>query len=181
MVKYLFLKVLFLVLFALAYVLVPLALPLIVLIVIIAEGVKLIKNGDNPFISINAQGVSIIIGFVVILASFSFIDKINKWLTTAEYALPLVFSIVTILGGFYAISLARREGYNYYMNAKINLLTKFHPYLIILSGVLKLVAISTLIKNHTLVGTIETVGIVLFVLSIAMYVFRTVHIYMENK
>ena len=181
MVKYLVLKILFLVLFALAYVLVPLALPFIFVIAVIAEGVNCIRNGNDPDFSLKTQGVFIILGIVLIIASFSFMTKITNWLTTADYALPLVFSIVTILGGIYSMRFIKRERYNYYMDDKINLLTKFHPYLIIVSGALKLLAISKLIKIHTYISVIEIVGIVLFVIAIAMYILRTVHIYMQNK
>ena len=182
MIKYLVLKILYLVLFALAYVLVPIALPFIFVIAVIVEGVQCIRRGDDPFISIKTQGVFIIIGIVLILASFSFIQKINNWLTTADYALPLVFSIVTILGGCYAPRLVKMEQRNYYyIHDKIDLLTKFHPYLLIGSGALKLLAISKIIKKAAYITALESVGIALFVIAIAMYILRTVYIYLQNK
>ena len=187
MFKYIFKKVFALILFALAMVLIPLAIPFVVLVATIAGAFHMIAHSDEYGGPKTAIFV-FILGFAAFFGAFSYAEEISNWIYNSAFGLPAIFCGITIVGGWYLRSFAIEEEANYYMDDSVNTFTKFHPQLIMASGIIRLVVevafcfFAEYVAPYSVILNIASgIGIFLFAISIVMYVVRTAHVYTQNK
>lgn len=185
--RYLFLKIIALILFGVAMVIVPIAIPFVILIILIIYGIRLIAHSGDMLLTPGQTAFFFIIGIVVFFGSFNFSTKVSDWIFNSEHGFPIVLSIITIIAGGYFRTFPYQEERNFYMDEQINKFTKYNPQLLIGAGVIRLVTeiipiyvkeIESYIKYLDIASTI---GMLMFVASIAMYLVRTIHIYKYNR
>ncbi len=132
--------------------------------------------------------LAIIVGFALIIQAGDFMEALQKP-ETARF-----WSMLVLCGGLIYVShsIFRRfvwhEADYCYMDEKVHKLTKFYPTLVTASAIIRIVVelapvfLGDIIADFQFVFDIgEGVGIILFVISMAQYVVRMIHIYQNNR
>ena len=185
--RYLFLKIIALILFGVAMFIVPIAIPFVILIILIIYGIRLIAHSGDMLLTPGQTAFFFILGIVVFFGSFKFSTKVSNWIFSSEHGLPIVWSIITLFAGGYFKSFPRQEERNFYIDEQINKFTKYNPHLLIGAGLLRLVIelfcmyAKEMAPYAKYLDIATTIGIVMFVASIVMYLVRTIHIYRYNR
>ena len=179
-------KIIALLLFAVAMVLVPFALPIVVLIVLLVNSVRIISRSGDYDVSGKEAFFYFLGGIVCFFASFRVLNIYAG--ENGYFVLIAIFCAVTIVAGYFFRKIALAEERAFYMTARMNLLTKFHPHLLIAAGVIRLVIevgphffdwLGKALSRYTDIGI--QLGNVFFIVAIVMYIVRTVYIFKENR
>jgi len=188
MVGYLVKRVIFLVLFVAALLITPVASFFGILVYFAILGFSFIKHANEDS-SVSPMGYLLLIvaGIGMFIWGLNIMQDISSNFVLMEFFIIASCSLVIIGSG----NLSKKLVYEdrcYYMDDRIDLATKFYPYLLIIAGVLRIVIEAALTFFYEYVGSYEkyleigiTVGIVLFVFSLAMYILRTMHVFVANR
>lgn len=188
MAKYLFKKIFALILFGLALFLIPIAIPFVILIMIIIYACKMISHSGDYGVSSKEAVFLFFGGLVAFFGAFSVIDEINEYLFNSGFGLPAVFCAITIYAGVNFKSYSRQEEQYFYMDERVNKLTKYNSQLIVVAGIIRLIIeiieqffIEYIQSFSQYLGIGVTLGNIIFIIAIVMYIVRTIHVYIQNR
>ena len=184
MIKFLIIRILLLILLAAAIVLVPLALPFVIVILVICEAGRAFSAGSAS-VSTKEAGALFIFGIILFFGSFKFLNLYSG--PHGQYIMLAVMCGVAIYGGVFFKRMVNQEG-NVYLNKTVDSLTGFHPYLMIVSGVLRIIAETAkeFFSEHVAhyVSYIDigiNVATTMYAIAIMMYIVRTAFIFKDNR
>lgn len=186
MIGYLIKKIIALLLFAVAMVLVPFALPIVILIVLLVNSVRVISRSGDYDVSGKEAFFYFLGGLICFFASFRVLNIYAG--ENGYFVLIAIFCAVTVIAGYFFRKIALAEERAFYMTASMNLLTKFHPHLLMAAGIIRLLIevaphffdwLATPLSRFTDVGILS--GNVLFAVALVMYAVRTIYIFKENR
>ena len=186
MLGYLFKKIGLLVLFAAAMVLIPFALPYALLVVLIGASFKAFAESGSH---IDPKAVLFYFagGVLLFFGSFGVVAKFAAQVYT-PFAMTLIVSIITVYAGTVCRPYVIEERRHCRMDPLVERLTAPHPYLLVFAGILRIASLlltrfaeAQVAPYAGLLRAGETLGNVFFVAAIAMYIVRTVYIFIKNR
>ncbi len=188
MVKFLVKRILFLILFLAAIFVMPVAAWAAALIYVVLFGFSLIKQGASDSVGPKETVILIILGFFALSRGFNFIQEILLDEVLSYFIMIAVCCVAVIVGGNIFRRFVRADRDDFYMDSKIDNLTKAYPIILIASGVIRIVLEAALSFFSDFVAPYSQyldfgikAGIFLFALSIAMYIGRMIHIFQKNR
>lgn len=187
MVGFLVKRFLALVLLVGAIIVMPFAGWIAAILFVILLACSIIKQGFSD-VGPGAAFFLIVAGFFALSRGLGFLDKLSENYKIMSFIIVAFCCVALFLGGRFFRRFVRSDIENYDMERQVEKLTRYYPQLMMISSVLRIVieaartffaeAIADFI-SYLDIGV--TIGIVLFALSILMYVLRTIHIFLENR
>lgn len=189
MVGYLVKRILALVLLVGAIILMPFVGWLAAILLVILSAFSFIKQGfSDSTVSPGATFLLIIAGFFALSRGIGFLGNISQDLDIMSFIETAFCCIALFAGGRIFRGFVYKDRRSYDMDEQAEKLTRYYPQLMMISAVLRVIieavraffadALASYI-SYLDIGV--AIGILLFALSILMYIFRTVHVFIKNN
>lgn len=189
MIGYLIKRIFVLALFLGAIMIMPFAVHIGIVIYIIGIGIYNIGQGFSDARATYKEAALYIIGGI---GAFYLASEVGKAITEDPVFYRLfvygILSITVIVAGFFTRRFIAEEDANYSSDGRVDLLTRFYPYLLIIAGFLRLIyeVVTIYFESYvaSFIGVIDAlvpIGNFLFSICILMYAVRTVYLFIKNK